>query len=73
MGVRDLPDMYVCLKPKSHRSKSEGTHVRQIMSVHVISNMYHFRHSKVCLNVRFVALPTYLGNRDYDIFIMLLP
>ena len=35
MGARDLPDMYA--------HGPQGIHIRQIMSAHVTSDMYHFR------------------------------
>ena len=52
MGTWDLPDMYA----QSQRAvvpKGEGIHIRQIMSVHVTSNMHPFRHSKAHPNLQF--------------------
>ena len=33
-------------KPEGHRPKGAGIYIRQISSTHVISNIYHFQHSK---------------------------
>ena len=42
MGARDLPDMYA-RSPRAAGPRDEGIHIRQIMSAHVTSNMYHLR------------------------------
>ena len=39
MGKRDLPDIYA-------RPEGAGIYIRKILSAHVITNIFHFRHSK---------------------------
>ena len=40
MGRRDLPDLY------AQSPRAEGIHIRQILTAHVTSDMYHLQHSK---------------------------
>ena len=46
-GTGDLPDMYICPKLEDYRPEWSGyMHIRQIRSIQVTSNMYHFQHSE---------------------------
>ena len=63
MGVRDLPDMYA-QSPRAAGPRTEGIHIRQIMSAHVTSNMHHFRHSKNLLKLTGFCF-AYLYNNEY--------
>ena len=55
MGTRDLPDIHMP-KPEDSRLKGAGIYIRQIPSAHVISVIYHFRHSiKICPNLKAAA------------------
>ena len=68
MGTKDLPDVY------AQSPSTEGICIRQIMSTHVTSNMYHFQHSENCPNLQVPALLIYItmsSNCDYGIFILM--
>ena len=43
MGKRDLPDIYA--KLEGCKPEDVGIYIRKIPSAHVISVIYHFRHS----------------------------
>ena len=47
-------------KPEGRRPEGAGIHIRQIPSVHVINNIYHFRQSK--------NLPKLTGNYSAVIY-----
>ena len=60
IGTRDLPDMYA-QRQRAADLKVEGIHIRQIMSIHVTSNMYHFQYSKNRRNLQITALHVFVG------------
>ena len=55
-GTRALPDMY---------ARASGIHIRQSTSTCVITNMLHFRHSKICPNLTLIFPSAYIV-RDSD-------
>ena len=48
-------------KPEGRRLEGAGIYIRQILSVHVISNIYHFRYStKICPNLKVAVQLLYI-------------
>ena len=44
MGKRDLPDIYA--QARGPQARGRGHIYQEIPSAHVITNIFHFRHSK---------------------------
>ena len=73
--MRDLPDMYA-RNPRATGLRTNGIHIRLIMSTHVTSNVYHLQYSKNHPNLQFTALHIYTAMDsycDYGIFILTFP
>ena len=59
--MRDLPDIYMP-KPEGRRPECVGIYIRKIPSAHIITNIFHFQHSKYLHKVDLNILASLYSN-----------